>query len=179
MSNTIQAALEFDILHPKTGAGTRQAGVLTFDREEKDELIPLIREAAVREQATGIKVIGFRLVGESVRHIVDATYSDDSGTWYEHRDGICPAEAALHGAMTMVLEEGVEDEFLDRLNAAADIRIDHCAPEPVTKEEYRNALQALVREARTAGHEGPTLDEVVRLLALDGIEVEETPAPRM
>jgi hypothetical protein len=178
MSNTIKATLQLAVIHPTDGASTKKAGILTFDRDEMDELIPLVRKAAAREEARGLKVTGFSLIGKRVRHAVDATYSS-GGTWADHRDGICPAEAGLHGAMAMAIEEGTRDTFMDRLEAAEFIEIDHCVPEPVTGEEYRDALLSLVKEVRAAGHEGPSLDAVVRLLSLDGVEVEEGPAPRM
>jgi len=120
---------------------------------------------------------GVYIAGASKRYAVSGIYSDGGGDWYDWVEATDDAEAVFQAKWAMAENQGRDpaEDFDSFLNLMDDIQITSYAQEPVTKQEYQDALTALVREALEAGYTGSALDEAVAKLKSDGIEIEVVP----
>lgn len=135
---------------------------------------------AIAIQADKMRVEEITFDGPTQRYSVGGIYSDDDGgDWLDWVDATDPVDAEFKAKWEMSCNEGADpDDFLSMLDNMSGIRITSCGVEPVTKDEYKATLLALVEEARAAGHAGPALDAAVEQLVSDGVEIEEAPGMR-
>jgi len=135
----------------------------------------------VDEVVEEMKVTGVYIAGPSKRYAVSGIYSDGGGDWYDWVEATSDAEAVFQAKWSMAENQGSDpaEDFEYFLDAMDGIEITSYAPEPVTKDEYKDAIRKLVEEAVAAGHGGPALDEAIEKLKADGIELEfaQTPSP--
>jgi len=135
----------------------------------------------VDEVAEEMKVIGVYIAGPSKRYAVSGIYSDGGGSWHDWVEATDDAEAIFQAKWSMAENQGSDpaedlDYFLNRMD---DIEITSYGLEPVTKDEYKDAIRKLVEEAVAAGHSGPALDDAIEKLKADGIELEFAQAPSL
>lgn len=121
----------------------------------------------------GMEIADVTISGPLRRYAVDGIYSEGDQQWSDWEQATCRAEAEWRGAMTMAANEfGSDLPFVDLMDYATGMTTT-AVPEPVTKSEYRDLLQAVVRQAEEAGHDYPALAEARSVLDLDEPEAAE------
>lgn len=109
-------------------------------------------------------VVGVSLAGDLATFGVLGRYGDGSD-FADLVQGVTQADAEFQTRWKMAAEQGAATSDLDAfLDAMSDIEIVHCQPGPISDDELRSALQALIDEALAAGHSGEALDQAVELL---------------
>lgn len=124
-------------------------------------------------------VVGVSLVGETASYGVLGRY-DNGNDYADLTLGVTEAEAEFQARWTMALNQGADPTDLDDLlDAMAEIEIVRCQAGPISDDELRIALQALIDEATAAGHSGEALDNAVEMLRAPpvGAVLYEGPRP--
>lgn len=124
------------------------------------------------------QVVGVSLAGETASYGVLGQFEDGTD-WAGLSAGVTAAEAEFHVRWKMALQQGATPaSFDDFLDAVAEVEIVRCEPGPITDEELRATLQALIDEANAAGRSGEDLDQAVDLLREPELETAMSAAPR-
>lgn len=145
------------------------------------------RKAAETAQATSPELADFAVDdlvvswagkdGVRMRYSVEGEYSsgvDDGGTWCDWVEAIDDEDAEFGMRFAMAVNEASDPrigeiaDFISTMEAMNRIAI---APEPVTKDEFRDGLKALVEALSGSGIRHPALAEAAGLLAKDGVSV--------
>lgn len=123
-------------------------------------------------------VVGVSLAGEPASYGVLGRY-DDGEEYADLATGVTAADAEFQVRWKMAEEQGATPaEFDDFLDAMIEIEIVRCEPGPISDDELRRALQALIDETVAAGHSGEALDKAVRLLSEPAPETAVPAGPR-
>lgn len=124
------------------------------------------------------QVVGVSLVGETASYGVLGQFEDGTD-WAGLSAGVTAAEAEFHVRWKMALQQGATPAaFDDFLDAVAEVEIVRCEPGPISSEELRAALQALIDEANAAGRSGEDLDQAVDLLRAPELANAMSAGPR-
>lgn len=177
----------------------------TFSPDDYDGFVEAMREAAlqVRKNVAGghlvdydsfgndsayldrvdqvaeeMTIVSGGLRGQTVRYMADGKYPGrDGNLWSDHVEGVCEAEALYQARDIMATNMGWDEDFLKRLDKLDDIHVE-VLPEPVSKDEFKDALRALAIVAIEADLHGEALDRAVEILRLSGVEIADpTSAP--
>ena len=111
------------------------------------------------------------------RFMITGIYSSgagDGGTWEDYVFGKNDEESEFQGKFAMAINElgskGLGPrviEIADFCQTMSAIEIINNYSEPVTKAEYKKALESLVKDAQLASLSGPALVNAKKLIAID------------
>lgn len=207
MTQQLKFLLKHDRFPDEKDANTIEVAVDAEGAETAsiDDLLEIVREEAgsARKQAVGTHivdygsfsgdsayldqidrfagetiVVGVSLVGETASYGVLGRY-DNGNDYADLTRGVTQAEAEFQARWTMALNQGADPADLDDLlDAMAEIEIVRCQAGPISDDELRVALQALIDEATAAGHSGEALDNAVEMLRAPPVEAVPYEGPR-
>lgn len=114
--------------------------------------------ARIDRFAAGTAIVGVSLVGDAASYGVLGRY-EHGGEYAGLASGVTAAEAEFQARWTMAQAQGtVTTDFDGFIEAMIGIEVVHCLPFPMSDDELRDELQALVDEARAGEVSGGILD---------------------